>query len=325
MVEQNPGCTYRDHSHITDDDKDLNLLLDRADAEGVKGTDQTFPVKLHQLLSGSDEDGFSHIVSWQPHGRSFIVKKHNEFVEKVLPCCFRQTKFASFQRQLNLYGFRRITQGRDKGGYYHELFLRGRTLLALKMQRTKVKGTGARKASSPETEPDFYQMPFVYEKDGKKNDAVSAAPATKAAAAPVPPAAAAPASPSSFAEASPNLQGRSPTSGLTSDLLKMSPPSFPTHKPFNDTLASSAIYGGLNATGAAFPSALAGFGARQELVAQMMASNSRLQSLRDANHLALLNSNGLGAFSSSSLRPAGTGPLHLNAINMPCNCSMPAF
>jgi hypothetical protein len=48
-------------------------------------------------------------------------------------------------------------------GYFHELFLRGRTLLALKMQRTKSKGTGTRKASSPETEPDFYSMRFVHD------------------------------------------------------------------------------------------------------------------------------------------------------------------
>ena len=85
MVAQPAAVVYRDHSQHTDDDKELNELLTKADAEGVKGTDQTFPVKLHQLLSGSDEDGFSHVVSWQPHGRSFIVKKHKDFVEKVLP------------------------------------------------------------------------------------------------------------------------------------------------------------------------------------------------------------------------------------------------
>lgn len=78
-------CTYRDHARYTDDDEGLKELLKKADSEGVKGTDQSFPVKLHQLLSESDEDGFSSIVSWQSHGRSFIVKKHTEFVEKVLP------------------------------------------------------------------------------------------------------------------------------------------------------------------------------------------------------------------------------------------------
>ena len=76
---------YRDFSHLTDDNESLQELLKKADTEGVKGTDQSFPVKLHQLLSGSDEDGFSSIVSWQPHGRSFIVKKHAEFVDTVLP------------------------------------------------------------------------------------------------------------------------------------------------------------------------------------------------------------------------------------------------
>lgn len=79
------GVVYCDHSHHTDDDKELKALLTKADAEGVKGTDQTFPVKLHQLLSGTDEDGFAHVVNWQPHGRAFIVKKHKEFVEEVLP------------------------------------------------------------------------------------------------------------------------------------------------------------------------------------------------------------------------------------------------
>ena len=79
MLDQSQQ-TYCDHAHITDDDKDLKKLLSKADREGVKGTDQTFPVKLHQLLS-TEELGFSRIVSWQPHGRSFIVKKHTEFVE----------------------------------------------------------------------------------------------------------------------------------------------------------------------------------------------------------------------------------------------------
>jgi hypothetical protein len=51
--------------------------------------------------------------------------------------------------------------GRDKGGYYHELFLRSKRFLSLRIQRIKIKGTGARKPGSPETEPNFYNAPFL--------------------------------------------------------------------------------------------------------------------------------------------------------------------
>lgn len=51
--------------------------------------------------------------------------------------------------------------GRDKGGYFHELFLRKKRFLSTRIQRVKIKGTGARKPSSPETEPDFYNFTYL--------------------------------------------------------------------------------------------------------------------------------------------------------------------
>jgi HSF-type DNA-binding len=42
---------------------------------------------------------------------------------------FQHSKFTSFQRQLNLYGFCRIRSGQDKGGYYHANFVMGRSEL----------------------------------------------------------------------------------------------------------------------------------------------------------------------------------------------------
>jgi hypothetical protein len=47
--------------------------------------DQNFPVKLHYMLSDMEADGLAHIVSWQPHGRSFTVHKPAAFVEQILP------------------------------------------------------------------------------------------------------------------------------------------------------------------------------------------------------------------------------------------------
>ena len=129
-----------------------------------------FPVKLHEMMDRIEGDGFAHVVSWQPHGRCFVVHNQQQFVEVIMPFYFKQTKFPSFQRQLNLYGFNRLTSGPDKGGYYHELFLRGKKFLAFRIQRVKIKGTGVRKPSSPHTEPQFYSMPplktEVQEDDG---------------------------------------------------------------------------------------------------------------------------------------------------------------
>ena len=78
---------------------------------------------------------FTVHISRQPHGRCFVMHKPKEFAAKVMPLYFRQSKITSFQRQLNLYGFIRITQGPDRGGYYHELFLRHKAFLCEMMVR----------------------------------------------------------------------------------------------------------------------------------------------------------------------------------------------
>jgi hypothetical protein len=126
------------------------------------GVTTPFPLKLHEMLENIQADGFGHIISWQPHGRCFVVHKPKEFVD-LLPAYFNISKVSSFQRQLNLYGFQRLTRGNDRGGYYHELFLQGKVFLAHSIQRSKVKGTGVRARSNPEQEPSFWDMPWVGE------------------------------------------------------------------------------------------------------------------------------------------------------------------
>lgn len=71
---------------------------------------------------------------------------------------FRQTKYSSFQRQLNIYEFQRISTGPDKNAYYHLSFQRGKNDLLPLIKRVTVKGTGIRKAPAPEDEPNFYEM-----------------------------------------------------------------------------------------------------------------------------------------------------------------------
>jgi hypothetical protein len=115
-----------------------------------------FPWKLHDMLDAVEKEGLEHIVSWQPHGRSFTVYKPREFVDKVLKRFFTQSQYPSFQRQLNLYGFSRFAHGRDKGAYYHSCFVRGHRSLVRGMIRRKIKGTKVRRTFSPDEEPNFY-------------------------------------------------------------------------------------------------------------------------------------------------------------------------
>ncbi len=122
------------------------------------GVTTPFPLKLHEMLDKAMAEGYGDIVSWQPHGRCFVVYKPQDFQQIVLPKFFKLNKLSSFQRQLNLYGFQRLTFGRDRGGYYHERFLRHKEFLARGIKRVQVKGTGVRGRSNPDQEPNFWTM-----------------------------------------------------------------------------------------------------------------------------------------------------------------------
>ena len=124
------------------------------------GVTEPFPEKLHRMLDGVEREGLSDVVSFFSHGRAFAIHKPRRFVSEIMPRFFRQSRLTSFQRQLNLYGFRRISQGPDNGGYYHELFLKGRVGLCVNMKRIKVKGQLKLKRD-PDSERKFILLPVT--------------------------------------------------------------------------------------------------------------------------------------------------------------------
>lgn len=78
------------------------------------GRSSVFPHLLHCVLADLEAHGRTDIASFLPHGRAFMIHKPLEFEMKVMPKYFRMGHFTSFQRQLNLYEFQRITRGADK-------------------------------------------------------------------------------------------------------------------------------------------------------------------------------------------------------------------
>jgi HSF-type DNA-binding len=156
---QHKAARRESKTRTSADSEDESTSLE-VDQDGIArgGVATPFPWKLHEMLEDSAKEGNEWIVSWQSHGRSFLVHKPRLFVEKIMPTYFNQSKFASFQRQLNLYGFSRLTAGKDKGAYYHSCFVRGHRGLCRGMVRQKIKGTKVRRTLAPEEEPDFYKM-----------------------------------------------------------------------------------------------------------------------------------------------------------------------
>lgn len=113
-----------------------------------------FPWRLHEMLRDCENQGRDDIVSWLPHNKAFKVYKVTEFVGQILPQYFKQTKYKSFQRQLNLWGFERITEnGAEKGAYFHKNFLRDQPDLCrlLTRQRASKKSSQQAKQSSSPT------------------------------------------------------------------------------------------------------------------------------------------------------------------------------
>jgi hypothetical protein len=117
-----------------------------------------FVWKLYEMLEGVEKSGEEHIVSWVESGRAFRVHNLEEFVQNIVPIYFKQSKYKSFQRQLNFYDFTRITSGPNSGAYYHPDFLKGSKTLCLTI-RPKV--TKSRKSSikKPEAEAHSNNSP----------------------------------------------------------------------------------------------------------------------------------------------------------------------
>jgi hypothetical protein len=104
---------------------------------GVRGgVIHPFPRRLHHMLQQVEAQGDSDIISFYPHGRALAILNPERFEAEILPKFLpQQRQIKSFVRQLNLYGFIKIKSGPDTGGYYHELFLKGRPELSQYMRR----------------------------------------------------------------------------------------------------------------------------------------------------------------------------------------------
>lgn len=104
-----PTCTGSRSRSKQTDHQDSSVVF-------PPGTPPSFPFTLYRLLETAEHDeSLASIISWIPDGHGFKVHVKVEFERRIIPLYFHQTKYKSFQRQLNLYNFERITVGPNKG------------------------------------------------------------------------------------------------------------------------------------------------------------------------------------------------------------------
>ncbi|XP_075559832.1 heat shock factor protein 1-like isoform X3 [Dermacentor variabilis] len=105
-----------------------------------------FLVKLWKLV---EDEKCNDLISWSSSGQSFIIHNQIQFAKELLPLYFKHSNMASFIRQLNMYGFRKVAnidQGlrsdREEIEFFHNFFIRGQECL-LELIKRKVPSSRA--------------------------------------------------------------------------------------------------------------------------------------------------------------------------------------
>ncbi|XP_041422635.1 heat shock factor protein isoform X2 [Xenopus laevis] len=118
-----------------------------------------FLAKLWTLVENPETDP---LICWSPEGNSFHVFDQGQFAKEVLPKYFKHNNMASFVRQLNMYGFRKVVhieQGglvkpeRDDTEFQHPYFIRGQEQLLENIKR-KVNNMSASKSDEGKVRQD---------------------------------------------------------------------------------------------------------------------------------------------------------------------------
>ncbi|KFP31681.1 Heat shock factor protein 4, partial [Colius striatus] len=100
----------------------------------MDGYSSNVPAFLTKLWTLVEDPETNHLICWSTNGTSFHVFDQGRFAKEVLPKYFKHNNMASFVRQLNMYGFRKVVnieQGglvkpeRDDTEFQHLCFLQG--------------------------------------------------------------------------------------------------------------------------------------------------------------------------------------------------------
>ncbi|XP_061479712.1 heat shock factor protein 2 isoform X3 [Rhineura floridana] len=72
------------------------------------GASTAVPAFLSKLWALVGDAPSNQLITWSQNGQSFLVLDEQRFAKEILPKYFKHNNMASFVRQLNMYGFRKV-------------------------------------------------------------------------------------------------------------------------------------------------------------------------------------------------------------------------
>ncbi|KAG4026883.1 hypothetical protein MFRU_035g00350 [Monilinia fructicola] len=147
---------------------DIEALEEKAavakrDAQSKRKQIPPFVQKLSSFL---DESKNTELIRWSDRGDSFVVLDEDEFAKTLIPELFKHNNYASFVRQLNMYGFHKRVglsdnsmkaserKNKSPSEYYNPYFKRGHPNLLWLINKPKGGATGKRKSRGVKAEDD---------------------------------------------------------------------------------------------------------------------------------------------------------------------------
>ncbi|KAK4101079.1 hypothetical protein N658DRAFT_516257 [Parathielavia hyrcaniae] len=141
----------------------LEEMAQRAKREAQAKRKQ-IPPFVQKLSSFLDESRNTDLIRWSDKGDSFVVLDEDEFAKTLIPELFKHNNYASFVRQLNMYGFHKRVglsdnsmkaserKNKSPSEYYNPYFRRGHPNLLWLIN--KPKGGNSKKKGGKKDEAD---------------------------------------------------------------------------------------------------------------------------------------------------------------------------
>lgn len=150
---------------VNDSDQELDrkAAMAKRDAQAKRKQIPPFVLKLWSFLNDNKN---TELIRWTDNGTAFTVLDEDEFARTLIPELFKHNNYASFVRQLNMYGFHKKVglnansmkaaekKTKDPNVYWHEYFREGREDLLWLIQKPQGSKAAAKRKRGQDSTKD---------------------------------------------------------------------------------------------------------------------------------------------------------------------------